>query len=140
MASERFWAFVVHINNPLNLDLDIIFPKEHKCTALNNPYTYQDEGDDNIKESKAYRCRIKDIKNKNTLTKFHSTADCTNFRQLINHINRLDGWVMVETYNVDVHGRLIVDIFDPKTDKNIPALYLLRQKSSYCKYSWPNKS
>jgi hypothetical protein len=133
MSTKLKLGYVVYISNPLNFDIDII---NSNYEAIKNKYEYVLPDDEKVKESYAYRCRVKDIKMKGGNSKYYSREDCRSFRDIIKHINSLDGWVHVMVHEIDAHQRLIVDLIDPVTGKNIIAQHLLNGKGSYYEYNW----
>lgn len=130
-------GFVVNIYDAINLDIDLFLTeyqeKQHKDAIITN-YEYKDYNsrtfeDQNLQtppglilpptqKGKAYRCRLKGIRQKSSSsnTFSYSEVNILNSRakkDMTQIINRTNGWVLCTISKMDNYHRLLVDVLDP---------------------------
>lgn len=126
---KKLIGYVVNVWDSLNYQIDLPNLDENiKYNVHQDTYTYQENG--MIYDSSVYRCRIRNIKritsqNKNKIKELETEME--------NRINRLNGWVLVKPFHIDIYNRLIVDIYDPITLENFYDI-LLKHGSVIEKY------
>jgi hypothetical protein len=131
-------GFVVNVHDPINFDIDFKFTENgiaHKyCHVISNIYTYKDltsnfklssscdsEADtsyaiENLMNEKivgletgiAYRCRLRGIAIQQHPS--HKWRSNQLKLEIINLIDRTDGWITCNLSDIDVYKRLLVDI------------------------------
>lgn len=109
---------MVNVHDAINFDIDLSFTPAQKYQyrhVITNEYEYKElSSGEERKSSKAYRCRLKGIqltaqrgsKEDNTTMK-RATKD------MVQMIDRCDGWVVCVIDTVDVYNRLLIDLVDP---------------------------
>lgn len=123
-------AYVVHVHNALNFDLDLEALPQHLLHGIAfKTYTYVDREEDRAdlykhRDARLYRCRIQH------LARNHA-CDHQEFvkvqRSIMRLVDKLNGWIYVRpvvntaTHRlaVDRFGRILVDLFNPLTGENI---------------------
>ena len=112
---EKTTGYIVNVWNPLNFQIHLDIPP--KEDLYYDTYQYKDITNDPTppKEGYVYRCRLKNLQMKtmNENERYHEILN-----DVINRINRSNGWVIVKICYVDKYKRLIVDMFDPITLEN----------------------
>jgi len=126
---KKLIGYVVNVWDSLNYQIDLPNLDENiKYNVHQDTYTYQENG--MIYDANVYRCRIRNIKritsqNKNKIKELETEME--------NRINKLNGWVLVKPFHIDIYNRLIVDIYDPITLENFYDI-LLKHGSVIEKY------
>ena len=153
---ETYLAYVVAIKDPLNLHLDIYWPKEiaeRYSGTLNYDYTFvSEELGPNVFVRTAYSCHLKgveiisgsseDFENNISI----QTANMKEAYILISKlILRSGGWVLVTVSDIDVYKRTLINIFDVVTRKSLNQQLLDKISSRTGEpiakhYSRPNRS
>jgi hypothetical protein len=104
-------GFVVNMFNPLNYDIALDLPPDYPTEGLEtNTYTYTEDGTEGVQRGYTYRCRMVGILQRKYTTyhdDYHSSA-----RALKQHLQRLNGWVLVRIYGLDKYKRLLVELVD----------------------------
>lgn len=116
-------GFVVNVHDAVNFDIDLKIPSkflQRYSEVVTNDYKYQRLCD--VMENKvhcntivgtSYRCRLKGIgiyqKFKNSYKWKHNQIHL----EVQHLIDRADGWVVCNLYNVDSYKRLLVDVMIP---------------------------
>lgn len=147
VGRKRFWGYVVNVFDPINFDIDLIFPSDvspdliqQYSMAITNVYTYRNMNTENedftnfnedfneeIEEGSTYRCRLKGVgiqrlekgsEGRSEKARLSREAHIAMIRQ----IDRQNGWVLVEISAVDIYRRLLVTIFDPITGDNLNSI------------------
>lgn len=133
-------GFVVNVHDPTNFDIDFKFNdpgiSNRYCHVISNKYTYKDLTDNfklsascdseaetsydiekllnnktsTLETGTAYRCRLKGIGIQQNQTKYHKWRNNQLKIEIINLIDRTDGWVTCNLSDIDVYKRLLVDI------------------------------
>lgn len=133
-------GFVVNVHDPTNFDIDFKFEDDKTaykyCHVISNKYTYTDLTDnfklsascdseadasydieklmDNnfpgLKTGTAYRCRLRGIGIQQNQIPSHKWRSNQLKLEIINLIDRADGWITCNLSDIDVYKRLLVDI------------------------------
>jgi endonuclease YncB( thermonuclease family) len=135
MDFSIYVGFVVNLYDPLNWDIDLLIPKnqlENFKNVFTSKYTYADE-DGVEKEGVTYRCRIRGIiyeETSQSLRKMIRRDDVVYkvYVEMNQIIDRCNGWVACRIFGFDKYQRILVDIYDPVSKKNI-GLNLLNLKN-----------
>lgn len=118
-SKETFLAYVVAIRDPLNLHLDIYWPKEFDeryNSVIKYEYTFiSEELEEKIYTRNAFLCHLRGIE--------INSADFSHMREtyieISKRILRSGGWVLVSVSDVDIYKRILVNIFDVTTRQSI---------------------
>lgn len=119
---NTYLAYIVAIRDPLNLHLDIYWPKEIAKLyegASNYNYTFvSEELDEVVYIRKAYLCHLRGVE-----IIFDEPDDFTNFKQAHIVLNRrtlrVGGWILITISDIDIYNRILVNIFDILTRESI---------------------
>lgn len=124
---ENIVGYVVNVHDVLNFDIDLWLTPEQRrkySGIIVNSYQYIDETEGVAHTSLTYRCRLRGI-GSSSRKSFRETPRAFSFQfqkvfqEVKYNINRQNGWVLVNIFDVDVYRRLLVEIYDPVTRKNI---------------------
>lgn len=121
-SKKTYLAYIVAIRDPLNLHLDIYWPKDvAKMYDVASSYNYKfvsEELEERIYERKAYLCHLRGVEIITT-----GPDDYTNIKEayVILHKKtlRVGGWILVTISDIDIYQRILVNIFDMVTRKSI---------------------
>lgn len=116
-------GFIINVKDAINFDIDLEIPPEFKQLYENviiQEYTYKNLDSINSFWSerihgKAYRCRLngigttnhKDCKSRNSET---IKQNRNVFIDVKRFIDRADGWVNCTLTDIDIHGRLLIEM------------------------------
>lgn len=143
LNTNLVWGFVVSIHNSINYDIDLQFEDfdvaEKYRDVISGSYQYLKSHREKIDfencvpiTGTAYRCHIRGI---DTVKK--QPKNSVNY-EIIRLINLSDGWVLCTLGDIDIYGRLLVDIVIindlDHTTYGIKEL-LLKDKAHFCHYS-----
>lgn len=133
-------GFVVNVHDPTNFDIDFKFEDNKTaykyCHVISNKYTYGDLTDnfklsascdsdadasydieklmdnnaEGLKIGIAYRCRLRGIGIQQNQLPSHKWRSNQLKLEIINLIDRADGWITCNLSDIDVYKRLLVDI------------------------------
>lgn len=136
-------GFIVNVHDATNYDIDLDIPEKignKYGNVISNSYTYKDLGYDFSggfslcpeleKKGKTYRCRLKGvgINHHNSWKNIWKQNQCSvEIKQLI---DRTDGWVTCNLYNVDIYKRLLVDVIINTPSEKINLREFLLKKIS----------
>lgn len=123
--SQTYIAYVVAIQNPLNLHLDIYWQKdveEKYSSAHHYSYEFISEEfmemdrrnginpDDNVRTRNVYSCHLKGIEINTIGNDFSSMKEA--FIYVTKNIYETNGWVLVSISDIDVYGRILINLFN----------------------------
>lgn len=145
--NNKLVGYVINTWNPLNFQIALNLSSKYDDLIHNDPYIYNDTPiwvNGNLiptlytgpkfpdKEGKVYRCRIKNLKLINDKgLKYHQLVD-----DLVNQINKQNGWVICKPFHIDHYKRLIVELYDPVSFHNFNnIIYNEKTKDIVEKYS-----
>lgn len=125
-------GYIVNIHDTLDFDIDLDLPltaaSKYK-SVISGTYTYTEN--DEIKEGKTLRCRLRDIITINRKTKKQIAA----MQTVIRFTDRLEGWVICQLHDIDIYSRLLVDIADHETGKSLDEVLLARYPTNFSRYT-----
>jgi hypothetical protein len=112
-------GFVVNIYNTLNYDIDLIDTDIKQITncfgrIITNEYTYLQNNQ--MVTGLSYRCRLAGIMKKQS---FSSTSYKHSNKEIVSHIDKLNGWVLLKLHGSDKYNRLVISAIDPVSGTNI---------------------
>ena len=143
-------GFIVHIKDALRFHIDIQIPDAylHRYKDVDSEtYQMQDFSEDGktagiprggpITSSKAYSCRIKDIRSKQARGSKQSTLVKSAQKDLVRATDATGGWVIVDISDIDIYGRLLVVVRDYHTKQDITEMIHCQSgyKSLYERYN-----
>jgi hypothetical protein len=115
-------AFVVNVQNTLNVDIDLELPPE-LAAALPPPatYTYVEREEDRLdmyayRKRTFYRCRLRNIDRVATCS---SAIAREALHQLVHRIDGFNGWCIAQVHGMDEFNRVLIDVFDPFTGESL---------------------
>lgn len=118
-SSERnvVSGYVVNVHDAINFDIDLSFTSTQRYQyrhVITNEYEYKEKSsEDERKSGKAYRCRLKGIQLISHRSKESDQLMRKAIKDMIQMINRCDGWVVCVIDGADVYNRLLIDVVDP---------------------------
>ena len=111
-----FCAFVVALKDSLNLHLQIDWNEDYKElyeSALNYSYKYISEESDGPRLGQVNSCHLKGLK-------MDSLSNMKRAYIIISKISsENNGWVKVRLYDIDVYGRILIELLDPMSEESI---------------------
>ena len=111
-------CYVVNIKDPLNIDIDL---KDNIKSPIYEEYVYEENG---IRKSgKVYRCRIRGIVLKNN-KKNNNDIFYKAYIEIMRIIDRSNGWIICEIFDIDKLNRVLVDLYDPVSGDKINDIFL----------------
>lgn len=127
MLLKRY-GFVVHIETPLNLDVDFGLTE---ATVINlrlndadsSKYFYTDKSHI-YKNSMAFRTRLHGIAIKKDIPKRHKKIMAEAFNEFRQAIDRSGGNVNYNICGIDVFRRVIADLYDPISGECLNKIFL----------------
>ena len=139
-------GFVVNVHGPTDFDIHFELP-DHIIEKYNNvifhKYFYKDidinydfQSDNllstfNVREGKAYRCRLRGIGIKKSNTKSFTVKSNLFLMEIKHLIDRSDLWIRCDLSDIDIYKRLLIDIIiDTKTGPINLTDYLLNRIKS----------
>jgi len=124
IIKQTYIAYVVAIQNPLNLHLDIYWPRDiEERYAQAHHYTYEfiseeymeedlknnNNPNTNIRTRNAYSCHLKGIEINTSNNEFSSMKE--SFIYVTKKIYETNGWVLISVLDIDVYGRILINLF-----------------------------
>lgn len=119
-------CYVVNIKDPLNIDIDL---SDNIESPLYEEYVYEENGV--IKSGKVHRCRIRGIVLKNN--KNNNEIFFRAYIEMMRIIDRSNGWIICEIFDIDKLDRVLVDLYDPLTNTKLNDLFLKYPYNEYFK-------
>jgi len=144
---KTFLAYAIAIQDPLNLHLDIYFPsdiEERYKKSHNYDYTFvSEELGPEPQKRRAYHCHLKGIEITVKDNDFSNAKDAVAL--VMKRVNSANGWVLVMVSDIDVYGRILVEVYDVITRQSLnkELLNTTNQRTNEKiarMYSRPNKS
>lgn len=164
-SNEYYIAYVVAVQNPLNLHLHIYWPEEIEKKYIkvkNYIYDYISEEfmindnniDNDIRNGTVYSCHLKGIEIINDNNYYALMKEC--YIYMIKKIQECRGWILISVSDIDVYSRILINVYDiitkkclnkelleikhPKLGCNIVKEYVrpLREKQSFSPKNIPN--
>lgn len=116
-------GYIANTHDSLNFDIDIEFPEgtestyssvithQYACTALGENITYPSL--ESTQARVAYRCRLFGVGINYESSQRYSQANSKLMIDIKQLIDACEGWVILDLNDIDVYGRLLVDVRVP---------------------------
>lgn len=114
--SSLLYAYVAVVENPLNYHLHIYWPspdvEKHYLPAKHYDYKYISEEDKNYVTRRLYSCHLRGIEIHPDKKNDRYSNSKEAYIYMNSQILHSNGWVLVSVGDIDVYGRILVEIYD----------------------------
>lgn len=139
-------GYVVNIHDCLNIDMDLKTSDPKLLNAIksahNLEYSYLDCKNNEV-TSKAYRCRVYEVGSnylKHDSSSLFRSAYQKCYFNLMRIINLQNGWIKVRIRSIDIYNRVLIDLIDIETGKDLKDLIYFSPNYSRVFHRYRNSS